>query len=53
MLLEQFKNATKNGIFEVYNYENNFEGFCAFVLLLGIPKDTRISNRFTDTESCH
>ncbi|WP_286349543.1 replication initiation protein [Helicobacter felistomachi] len=40
-LLEQFKNAAKNAVFEVYSYENNFEGFCAF---MGIPKGTRISD---------
>ncbi|WP_267891162.1 replication initiation protein [Helicobacter felis] len=40
-LLERFKNATKNGVFQVYMYENNIEGFCAF---MGIPKGTRISD---------
>ncbi|WP_233702777.1 replication initiation protein [Helicobacter felis] len=40
-LLERFKNATKNGVFQVHMYENNIEGFCTF---MGIPKGTRISD---------
>ncbi|GMB92709.1 hypothetical protein NHP200010_04200 [Helicobacter bizzozeronii] len=40
-LLEQFKNNTKDGVFEVYSYGNNIEGFCAF---MGIPKDFRKDN---------
>ncbi|WP_324729217.1 hypothetical protein [Helicobacter felis] len=34
-LLERFKNATENGVFQVHKYEHNMEGFCAF---MGIPK---------------
>ncbi len=41
-LLERFKRATdKNGVFHVHMYENNIEGFFAF---MGIPKGTRISD---------
>lgn len=40
-LLERFKNATKNGVFQVHMYENNIEGFCTF---MGIPKDFRKDN---------
>ncbi|WP_104628837.1 replication initiation protein, partial [Helicobacter bizzozeronii] len=41
-LLERFKHATdKNGVFHVHMYENNIEGFFAF---MGIPKDFRITN---------
>ncbi|BCZ19358.1 hypothetical protein NHP190012_10000 [Helicobacter sp. NHP19-012] len=41
-LLERFKNTTdKKGTFKVYVYENNLEGFCAF---MGIPKGFRKDN---------
>ncbi|BEG57265.1 hypothetical protein NHP21005_09530 [Helicobacter sp. NHP21005] len=41
-LLERFKNATdKRDIFKVHVYENNLEGFCAF---MGIPKTFKVGD---------
>ncbi|WP_285693518.1 replication initiation protein, partial [Helicobacter ailurogastricus] len=40
-LLERYKNEAVDGVFQVHMYQNDLEGFCAF---MGVPKDFRANN---------
>ncbi|WP_221280073.1 replication initiation protein [Helicobacter gastrocanis] len=40
-LLERYKNEAVDGVFQVHMYQNDLEGFCAF---MGVPKDFRKDN---------